>query len=106
MGGHLTILPRQGEVSRGNEVGGHGTYVSHASPSVWQGPATSPWRGRILVMGVGTAALFVIPAKAGTSRHRGTPLLLRHPGLGPGSTVPHAHDYRIRGTVDAGTSPA
>ena len=42
------ILPRQGEVAPqvtdGEE---HETYVVAPSPSVWQEPATSPWRGRI-----------------------------------------------------------
>ena len=36
----------------------------------------------------------------------GANLPFRHPGLVPGSTVPRINGSRVRGTVDAGTSPA
>ncbi|PZO72937.1 MAG: hypothetical protein DI640_10710 [Sphingomonas taxi] len=44
----LAILPRQGEVAP-EATEGEDTErgLSLTSPSVWQEPATSPWRGRI-----------------------------------------------------------
>ena len=43
----LTILPRQGEVARSDGGADTEQRSSLTSPSVWQEPATSPWRGRI-----------------------------------------------------------
>ena len=44
-----TILPLKGEVSpKVTEGEDHATAVAFSSPSVWQGPATSPVRGRIV----------------------------------------------------------
>ena len=43
-----TILPRKGEVApQVTEGEEHAAAVSSTAPSVWQVPATSPWRGRI-----------------------------------------------------------
>ncbi len=41
--------PPGGGGAEGDGGGGHGTKVTLSSPSVWQLPATSPWRGRIKV---------------------------------------------------------
>ena len=43
-----SILPRQGEVApKVTEGEDTERWSSLSSPSVWQAPATSPWRGRI-----------------------------------------------------------
>ena len=47
------ILPRKREVApKATEGEDTERTLSSASPSVWRGPATSPWRGRIVEGGV------------------------------------------------------